>query len=304
MKTDRLYAITVHLLNHGKTTATELSKKFEISVRTVQRDVDSLCQAGIPIVAETGAAGGYYLPESFKMDKHTVTSDDYSFILTALKGFASAINSAKVDATLEKITSLTNNPNDGMILDFSVLREGDNQLLQLLQNAVRIKRPVSFAYTNADNVTRSHTVEPVAVVYRWYAWYLLAYSRVKGDYRTYKLVRMRNVEIADGVFTKEHESAEKILQSNDSKTPQQCTEITVRCKSQARARAVEYLNGRITYEYENGDCDMTLYVIENEHFWFGTLLSLGDGVEIVSPEHIRARVLEAAKNIISLYGKL
>ncbi len=69
-KIDRLYAITVYLLNNGKATATELSRKFEVSVRTVQRDIDSLCQAGIPIVAETGASGGYYLVESFRMDAH------------------------------------------------------------------------------------------------------------------------------------------------------------------------------------------------------------------------------------------
>lgn len=271
-KIDRLYAITVYLLNNGKATATELSRKFEVSVRTVQRDIDSLCQAGIPIVAETGASGGYYLAESFRMDAHTATNEDYAFILTALKGFSSVMNSSKIDATLEKVASLTKTPNDGIILDFSVLREGDSQLMQILQDAVRTKRPVSFEYTNSDNITRKHTVEPIAVVYRWYAWYLLAYSTVKNDYRTYKLIRMRNAEIVDVAFTKEHENAEVILKDNEKKRPQMCTQITVRCKLEARAKAVEYLNGEISYEYENGECDMTLHVIENEHLWFGTML--------------------------------
>jgi predicted DNA-binding transcriptional regulator YafY len=149
-----------------------------------------------------------------------------------------------------------------------------------------------------------HTVEPIAVVYRWYAWYLLAYSTVKNDYRTYKLIRMRNAEIVDAVFTKEHKNAEIILRDNDKQTPQKLTEITVRCKSEARSRVIEYLNGKTICEYENGDCDMTLYVIENEHFWFGTLLSLGDWIEITAPEHIRHRVLEASKKIVSLYQKL
>lgn len=149
-----------------------------------------------------------------------------------------------------------------------------------------------------------HTVEPIAVVYRWYAWYLLAYSTVKNDYRTYKLIRMRNAEIVDAVFTKEHKNAEIILRDNDKQTPQKLTEITVRCKSEARSRVIEYLNGKTICEYENGDCDMTLYVIENEHFWFGTLLSLGDWIEITALEHIRHRVLEASKKIVSLYQKL
>jgi predicted DNA-binding transcriptional regulator YafY len=302
-KIERLYAITVYLLNIGKATAAELSRKFEVSVRTVQRDIDSLCQAGIPIVAETGANGGYYLAENFRMDAHMATNEDYTFILTALKGFSSAMNSSKIDATIEKIASLTKTSDSGIILDFSALHEGDSQLMQILQDAIRTKHPVSFEYTNADNMTRLHTVEPIAVVYRWYAWYLLAYSTVKNDYRTYKLIRMRNTEIADAVFTKEHKNAEIILRDNDKQTPQKLTEITVRCKSEARSKVIEYLNGKTICEYDNGDCDMTLYVIENEHFWFGTLLSLGDWIEITAPEHIRHRVLETSKKIISLYQK-
>lgn len=304
MKIDRLYAITVYLLNHGKTSASELSKKFEVSVRTVQRDVDALCKAGIPIAAETGTSGGYFLTDTFRMDEHTATQQDYSFILTALKGLSSAMNNPKIDATLEKLSSLTKDKNEDIILDFSVLREGNDKLLQIFQSAIRTRHPVKFTYTNTDNVTRIHTVEPIAVVYRWYAWYLLAYSTIKEDYRTYKLIRISNTEIVNTSFTKEHGSAETILRENASINPQTYMKVTVRCKPEARAKAVEYLNGEITYEYDNGACNMVLNVIENEHLWFGTLLSLGDGIEIVEPKHIRERVLAAAQKIVSLYVEL
>jgi predicted DNA-binding transcriptional regulator YafY len=303
-KVDRLYAITTYLMNHGKTPARELSQKFEVSVRTIQRDIDSLCQAGIPIVAETGANGGYYLEEDFRMDAHTVSNEDYSFILTSLKGFYSAMKSPRIISTLEKVASLTKNPDNTIILDFSVLREGDNQLLQILQDAIHTKCPVRFEYTNADNITRIHNVEPIAVVYRWYSWYLLAYSVVKNDYRTYKLIRMRKAKIVDAAFTLEHRKAEEILHDIDKQMPRKLTEITVYVKSEARAKAVEYLNGTITREYDNNDCDMVLNVIENEHLWFGMLLSLGDGIEVKAPEHIRNRVLESAKKMVALYQKL
>ncbi|HHT42382.1 MAG TPA: WYL domain-containing protein [Firmicutes bacterium] len=291
-------------MNHGKTPARELSQKFEVSVRTIQRDIDSLCQAGIPIVAETGANGGYYLEEDFRMDAHTVSNEDYSFILTSLKGFYSAMKSPRIISTLEKVASLTKNPDNTIILDFSVLREGDNQLLQILQDAIHTKCPVRFEYTNADNITRIHNVEPIAVVYRWYSWYLLAYSVVKNDYRTYKLIRMRKAKIVDAAFTLEHRKAEEILHDIDKQMPRKLTEITVYVKSEARAKAVEYLNGTITREYDNNDCDMVLNVIENEHLWFGMLLSLGDGIEVKAPEHIRNRVLESAKKMVALYQKL
>lgn len=304
MKIDRLYAITVYLLNHGKASASELARRFEVSSRTIQRDIDALCRAGIPVVAMTGAAGGYEILDTFRMGQHAATQEDYSHILTALQGLATATNDPKVNATLEKLVSLTKARDRGMILDFSVLREGDEMMLQLLQSAVRSKRAVSFTYTNADHVTRNHRVEPIAVLYRWYAWYLLAYSAGKEDYRTYKLVRMSDLLATDIAFSREHESAEAILRSADETDTRIYMNVTIRCKAEAKARAIEYLHGIVTEELDNGDVLMTLNVVVNEHFWFGTLLSLGDSVEILEPEDLRLRVLNAAKTMVSLYNKL
>ncbi len=302
MKTDRLYAITVYLLNHGKTPAEVLARLFEVSVRTIRRDVDALCRSGIPVVAEPGAGGGYSLSEPFKLNAQAMNDADYTFILTALHGLSTAFDSPAVKQTAEKLRALSGGrAGGGLILDFSVLRETDSALLTKLQTAIREKRPVRFTYTNAADETRPHTVEPVAVVYRWYAWYLLAYSTVKDDYRTYKLVRMRDTEMTDGHFTRAHESAEVLLHENDRHAPP-CTEVTVLCKAKARAKAVEYLNGVVTRELDGGDCEMLLHVVEREHLWFGTLLSLGDDIEVLSPAYLRRRIAAAAKKITALYG--
>ncbi|MBP1755092.1 MAG: hypothetical protein H6Q59_1490 [Firmicutes bacterium] len=217
MKLDRLYAITIYLLNHGKTSANELARHFEVSQRTIQRDIDALCQAGIPVVALTGTNGGYEILDTFRMGQHAATEEDYTHILTALKGLATAIHDPKVNATVEKFSSLIKEGSHGVILDFSILREGDERILQLLKSAVQSKLVVRFSYTNADNETRTHMVEPIAVIYRWYAWYLLAYSTVKEDYRFYKLVRIQNLERTDIPFSKEHEDADQILRRNDEK---------------------------------------------------------------------------------------
>lgn len=304
MKTERLYAITVYLLNHGRTSASELARHFEVSQRTIQRDMDSLCLAGIPIIAINGAAGGYEISDRFVMDKGFATSDDYSYILTALQGLVSATADQRAKNVLEKVTSVSDPGDNGMILDFSVLQEGDQVLLRRLQTAVLEKRTVEFAYTNNDLETRTHTVEPVAVIYRCYAWYLLAYSRYRQDYRTYKLVRMSDLKITDQPFVKEHKPAAVILQETDSTDSRQYTEILIRCREAARARVREYLKGSITREYPNGDVLMKATVVENEQFWIGTLLSLGDSVEVIAPEKIRMRLLESAEKIVSLYGKV
>ena len=301
MKIDRLYAITVYLLNHGKTSASVLARRFEVSVRTIQRDIDALCLAGIPVIADTGTNGGYALSDTFSMEHHAATKADYAYIQTALRGLATATNDPKIGATLEKLISLSGPDESGLILDFSVLREGDENLLQALQTAIRQKHAVRFSYTNAENVTRDHIVEPVAAVYRWYAWYLLAYSRVRDDYRTYKLVRMRELEITDSAFTRKHANADVILYSIDQKAPRPVTVVKALCKTEAKARAIEYLNGVILEEHENGDALLTLHVSESEAFWLGMLISLGDGVEVIEPEHIRQRILTAAESLVNLY---
>ena len=144
MKIERLYAITVYLLNHGRTSAAELAKYFEVSVRTIQRDIDSLCLSGIPIVSIAGAAGGYEISAQFRLDKHPATSNDYSYILTALKGLVSATNDINAKHTLEKIAHIHEQNDVNIILDFSVLREGEQATLQALQTSIAKKRWILY----------------------------------------------------------------------------------------------------------------------------------------------------------------
>ncbi len=301
MKTDRLYAITVYLLNHGRTSARQLASHFEVSLRTVQRDIDSLCLAGIPVISTAGAAGGYEISPRFSLDRHLASQDDYSYILTALKGFVSASNDKKAMATLEKISHLHKSPDSGIILDFSVLREGEQEALQALQTAIAKKLTVEFTYTNNNCETRTHSVEPIALLYRWYSWYLLAYSKVKKDYRTYKLVRMSDLKITGIPITADHAAPDIILKNADKTDFRKYTEVILKCREPAIARVQEYLKGTVTETLSGGEALMKLTVVENEQHWIGTLLSLGDSVQIISPESIRKRVLESAEKILSLY---
>lgn len=304
MKIERLYAITVYLLNHGKTSANVLANHFEVSLRTIQRDMDSLCLAGIPIISTAGSTGGYEIAKQYQLNQNFASAEDYSNIRTALQGLVSATGNLQASRTLEKIVHASSPYDDSMILDFSVLQEDTQNTLQLLQSAVKAKHAVTFTYTNNNCETRTHTVEPIAVVYRWYAWYLLAYSKVKQDYRIYKLVRMTHLQVTDIPFTKEHESSDKILAMIDNTDSRQYTKILLKCKASVKSRVVEYLKGTIVEEFPNGDALIHATVVENEHFWLGTLLSFGEHVEVISPEKIRRRLLTAAEKIMALYKEI
>ena len=304
MKVERLYGITIYLLNHGRASAAELAKYFEVSVRTIQRDIDSLCVVGIPIIALTGVQGGYEIAEGFKLDKQMATSDEYAYILTALRGLTTATNNPKIRQALEKIENMHQGTETGVVLDFSVLNEEVNNILPILQRAVLSKKIIQFEYTNNQNECRKHQVEPVAVVYRWYAWYLLAYSRVKEDYRTYKVIRMKQPKVLSDPFTREHPPVGEILKEIEEKNSYATIEVTIYCKARIKVRAMEYLKSKIIKEYSNGDALMSFMAVRGEQFWFGTLLSLGDEVEVVEPEEIRKRIIASAQKILALYHKL
>mgnify|MGYP004458158199 FL=1 len=306
MKTDRLYALTLYLLNHGKSSASELAKHFEVSVRTIQRDIDALCQAGIPICALTGTNGGYEVLSDFQMNNQLASEDEYAYIVTAINGLKTVTNNPVADDIYEKITAISKNSNTGMILDFSVLREGDEKLLQTLQSAVKNKQVVRFTYTNNGGETRLHCVEPIAVIYKWYAWYMLAYNTAKQDYRTYKLVRMEDVCITEDEFSKEHKSAQDILNGCDNSYQEKdiSTRVRMRCRGNAIHRIKEYLNGQQIKNCDDGSSIMEIHIVEKEQWWIGVVLSQGKEVEIIEPEHIKERIINSAKDILFLYDKL
>ena len=112
---------------------------------------------------------------------------------------------------------------------------------------------------------------------------------------------MSDLRITDKPFEKEHESADMILNKIDQTDSRQYTDVFIKCKALAESRVLEYLKGTVIEKFSNGDTLMKLTVVENEQFWIGTLLSLGDDVEVISPKEIRKRLLEAASQIVSLY---
>lgn len=306
MKTDRLYALTLYLLNHGKSSASELAKHFEVSVRTIQRDIDALCQAGIPICAFTGVNGGYGILSDFKMNNQLASEDEYAYIATAINGLKTVTNNPMASDIYEKITALSKSNNIGMILDFSVLREGDEKLLQMLQTAVKNKQVVRFTYTNNNGETKEHCVEPIAVIYKWYAWYMLAYNTAKQDYRTYKLVRMEEVCVTEDEFSREHKSAETILDDcgKSYQGKDISTRILMRCRGNAIHRIKEYLNGQLIETFEDGSAIVEIHIVENEQWWIGVVLSQGKEAQVIEPGHIKERIINCAKDILFLYEKL
>ena len=249
MKIDRLISIVVYLLNHGRTSAQKLAKEFEVSSRTIIRDLESLNQAGIPIQSFYGVEGGYQIMDSFVLEKQVATSHEYDWIVTALEGMASAYASKSLKQALEKVQSISHTRNTAVSVDLGVASEDDkiNKQLILLEDAIEKKCVVRFSYTNSHDEVKDIQVEPVCLQYKWYNWYLIGYYEKYQDYCMFKLVRMDNLEKTNIKFTKSHNLSDiKMKDSNDT-----IVHVKLYGKAVIKAKCREYLNGRITLRLSN-----------------------------------------------------
>ncbi|MDP4147070.1 MAG: WYL domain-containing protein [Bacillota bacterium] len=303
MKISRLLGETIYLLNHGRTSAQFLAQHFEVSTRTIMRDIDTLCMAGIPVVSSYGTDGGYEIMDTFKMQQQVAGEIDYNYVICALEGLASAYANKDIEATLEKMKSLSTGEDKTVIMDLSVVHENrdTNQMLFILNQFIQSKRSISFLYTNCKNEQKEIEVEPVATIYKWYNWYLIGYSSKHQDYRMYKLIRMDTLKILEKENTRVHDlkKVEDIFQEpvDDRKK----FRILLYCDGSLKSKCREYLNGRVCKEYSNGDFEYELIVPENEQFWYGVILSFGKKAKVISPIELVNRIKENCMDMMQMY---
>lgn len=305
MKIDRLIGITMYLLNRNIVTARELADKFEVSIRTIVRDMDSLNMAGIPISSSTGASGGYEILNTFILNKQITNIDDYLFIITALKGMCSAYENKKLESTLEKLLSTSKYQNDKQILffDFGIAKEGKNisRYIKMLEDAISSELVIEFDYTDSENKTKHRIIEPLALTYKWYSWYLFGYCTYKEAYRIFKLNRISNISITKTTFIQKQSNVAELLNAQWNNDSRVYLDIKLVCKAEVKIPVMEYLKGKILEEYGNGDCIVSLHLPETERMWFSLLLGFGDKVEVLEPLELKGRLIEKACEILKLY---
>ena len=212
MKIDRLIAILFILLNRDHITAKELADKFEVSTRTIYRDLDTLLYSGFPILTKQGNSGGVCIDSDYKLDKNFFSSDELSSLLIGLGGVSSALQDTAVTAAYEKIKALIpesesdvlNETFEQVFIDLMKWQEyGDaKQKLQLIRKGMKEKYLVKFSYFDKNGKESHRTVEPYRVTLKEMNWYLEGYCLDKSDFRMFKLSRMHHIEVEKTRFEK------------------------------------------------------------------------------------------------------
>lgn len=302
MKIERLISIIMILLKRELISATELAKTFEVTTRTIYRDVETLSMANIPIYTVPGRDGGIGLMSTYKVDKKLLTSKDLQNILTALHGVEQLIQSPEIKSTMTKIRAMqTEQLNDEM--DFSLhftSWQGTKELKVLaesLQEAIRDHLIVKFDYYDVNGTHSSRIIEPYHLMYKGERWYLQGYSYEREDFRTFRLARILNLQFTNETFhARDYIVIDKIPKE---KLPQF---YPVRLKANMRVRDIIIERFGISVITP---CDETTYYADlqlpNSENAYRFILQLGANVQIIDSGIFEKDFRNYLEKVINIY---
>ena len=310
MKIDRLLSIIIYLLNRELVPARELADRFEVTVRTIQRDIETIALAGIPIMSVQGPGGGYSIMDTYKMDRRLMSADDMYFIIKALKGISDSIEDRGIDSTLEKMTGLVPpsaterflQRDEKLHIDFSMLggNEEHRRVLRKINEAVQTNRLLSFRYTNNNLESSIRTVEPMTIVFMARAWYLYGYCRLREDYRIFRASKIRDPEIFEKSFARRNKSFKEFQLSNNFMSGENQIDIKLRFSAIMKPMLEDYYREE-DFSYRD-DRHIILNLRMPENGWlYGYILSFGEFVEVLAPEHLRTIIRSSAGKILDIY---
>lgn len=302
MQESRLFKIVYYLLQKGKATAPELADKFEVSVRTIYRDIDALSGAGIPVYAETGRNGGIYLMSGFVLDKAVFSEEEKQEILTAMQSF-NAVKNSIGDEMMEKLTALFQVTSENWLeIDFSRWGngQGDNKKFELLKSAVIGQRRVKITYAGSCEAVNSRIIQPLKLVYKSTAWYLKAYCMEKKDYRMFKLSRILTLEILDQTVSDFSYPEETDSPGQQDAGEQTYNLIKLRFPREMACRVYDEFDPAQVEIQADGDFIVSARIPEDA--WLvGFLLSFGTQVEILQPLYLKEILAKQGKLIYEKY---
>lgn len=307
MRIDRMLAITVMLLNRDRISARELAEKFEVSVRTVYRDIDAINMAGIPVISFPGNEGGFGIMENYRLDRQLLTLNDMLTILTALKGINTGPIHIEVESAIEKIKNLVPKEKAGqaeqffnqMVIDIAPhgLINRYRERLDLFKKAIAENKPVKISYLNAKGEMQVRMIEPMTLIMKGYTWYLFAFCRKRGDYRIFKISRIKEASVLDQSFKRRDASYKDYFTDGDDLP---ATPLILKFSSEARVKVEDYFDEESIERLESGDMIVRVSYPEDE--WvYAFILSYGEHVEVLEPEHIKKIIREKAEKIINIY---
>ena len=310
MKLDRLVSILVLLLRKEKVQAKELAELFEVSVRTIYRDIEAINLAGIPIVTYQGVNGGIGIAEGYRLDKSVLTEDEMSTIVSTLSGIAPTMPDKKYEIIMEKIrNTIPSKQLENMdskvkqlIIDFFPWGSGKllKESISIIKKAIEKHNLIQFNYIDFSANKTVRTVEPYSLVLKGQNWYLRAWCQIRQDLRIFKLSRIKDLTALQDKFEPRKIEFDHINFDTEWKYTGKTVTLQLLFDGEIENIAFEYFGDSL--EKQN-DGKLLLKTVMPEGYWlYGFILSFGTGVEVIDPPHIRMAIADISKKIYKKYS--
>lgn len=300
MKIDRLLAIVTILLQQERVTAPILAQRLEVSRRTIHRDVEDICKAGIPIVTIQGANGGISIAEGFKLDKNVFTADELQDIITGLNSLRSVSDNAKIQSLISKLNpgKNTDQSMDAKIhIDLaSHYKTSITDKINLIKTAILENRLISFDYYS-EKGSFNRKIEPYSISFKWANWYVLGYCVNRNDFRLFKLNRIWNHKILDEGFVP-RDIPDRKLDFDHFFVDE--NRITVLFDPSVKYRIVEEYGPNCFETEEDGRLRFSTGYT-NREFIITWVMSFADRACVLEPADVAHEVKKRAMNIVRLY---
>lgn len=296
MQINRLFEMVYLLLNKDCTTAGELAQHFEVSARTIYRDVELLSSAGIPIYMTKGKGGGISLLPNFVLNKAVLTDAEKSDILSALHT-VEAVSLEQANTAVQKLSSLFGNTNsDWVEVDFSQWSNAEEEakLFRALKSAIIGRQRVAFHYHASESSLR-RTVEPIKLCFKGQNWYLYAYCTLREGYRFFKLRRIKDLEHLDEHFVR---TAPTKIFSDETVFQDDFVTITLKLQKEMAYRVYDEFSD---YKQLADGSFCAQLTIPRGDWVYHYLATFGEYCEILEPEEIRSEVRDKLKKTLAQY---
>lgn len=290
------------LSNRNRVSAKELAENFEVSAKTIQRDIDAINMAGIPIVAYKGYDGGYEIMENYKINKSVINEKEHSMVFNLLEGLSKIYEDKTIENLKEKFKCTKSSVNlieeGNIVFDFSSWGNADNtrEKLSIIGDALRLRKTIEFTYITFDGKTTKREVEPLKIIFKGLNFYICGFCRLREEIRLFKITRIKDLNILENSFVP------KFVDINEFFKPIEENLITLKLKFNRHAlnKIDDYFDAYIIEYNEHGDAIVEVEYPEN-NWIYSMVLSFGSDVEVIEPAHVREIIRKNAENIINLY---
>lgn len=308
MKVDRLVSIIMILLDKKRIGAQELANLFEVSPRTIYRDIDVINMAGIPVRSISGVGGGFEITQEYKVDKKFFSTADLSVLLMGLSSLSNMIRGDELVHALAKVKSFI--PADRakdielkanqIYVDLSPWMGNGNiqAYVEMIKTALQESKLLSFEYVAHHGNRTARTIEPYQLVLKSSHWYVQGYCHTRNDFRLFRLSRMSNLHMQEETFAPRDYQKPTLDFAGILETMQ--TRIKIRIHKSVMDMVLDFC----VYEDFSPDGDEHYIVsfpfIKNDYY-YNILFSFGDKCECLEPLHIRAEMKRRIHDIAAIY---